>query len=265
MAGACCITGSIFSGTPTGADEVLNGVACYVARPVSGQATKAIVLAADVFGFTFTNVRLLADRYASTGLLAVVPDMQNGDSVSFSSVAFLLTPATGFLDRLGRFVTALYRVPQLLAWVARHNDAVTLPPLTAVLEHLRASGVSRVACLGYCFGGRYSVLVGGKTGQLVDVAMAAHPVGLKPGDFQALRVPTLILCAEKDHTFGPAAVKAAQAAAAKRGAEAPCLQFRTYMGTTHGFASRGNEVDAVERAAMEQAFGDSAAFLEKHL
>ena len=106
MAGACCITGSIFSGTPTGADEVLNGVACYVARPVGGQATKAIVLAADVFGFTFTNVRLLADRYASTGLLAVVPDMQNGDSVPFSSVAFLLTPATGFLDRLGRFVTA---------------------------------------------------------------------------------------------------------------------------------------------------------------
>ena len=50
-----------------------------------------------------------------------------------------------------------------------------------------------------------------------------------------------------------------------RGAEAPCLQFWTYKGTTHGFASRGNEVDAVERAAMEQAFGDSAAFLEKHL
>ena len=75
--------------------------------------------------------------------------------------------------------------------------------------------------------------------------------------------PALFLCAETDAVFPPATRAAAEAAL--RGRRVGPARFVTYQGTQHGFAARGNEGNAAERAAMDAAFADAVEFLKEKL
>lgn len=69
----CCIRGFEWDGTPVGQETKLAGYDSYV----SGSNDEvAILVVHDLFGWTFPNVRLLADRYAQEiDATVYVPDL----------------------------------------------------------------------------------------------------------------------------------------------------------------------------------------------
>ena len=69
-----CTRGFVWGGTPTGKEQTIGGLSCYVASP-SAAAHKAVLFITDIFGFSAVNARLLAGHYAEAGCTVVIPDL----------------------------------------------------------------------------------------------------------------------------------------------------------------------------------------------
>ena len=97
-------------------------------------------------------------------------------------------------------------VPTFIPWLMRHGDAATLPIVEEALKEGRAwataKGNGRLGAVGFCFGGRYSILAAGGAEPRVDAYVAVHPsqVGV-PADVDAVRRPGLFVLAEVDPRF----------------------------------------------------------------
>ena len=268
MSSPCCVTGSTWSGTPTGSEQVVGGIPTYVARPPGEQTTtKVLILLTDVFGWRFNNARLLADRFAAqAGLVVLVPDLHSGDSMPSDFLDCMIKPARSWTHRLRKGVVAASRLPGVIWWVvSKHGDKVTLPLVSTVMAAARSElKATRVATIGFCWGGRFSVLLGaGVPCAGADVVMAAHPSGVTPKECANITVPSLFLLASSDALNDPAAIEKAMAA---RPADktAPSV-VKVYAGTTHSFAARGNEGEESEKVAMDASLADAVSFLKQHL
>jgi dienelactone hydrolase len=63
-------------------------------------------------------------------------------------------------------------------WLRKHGDSATTPIIDKVLKEVRANmGASKIGTVGYCFGGRYSILYAGQESgrEEVDAFAVAHP------------------------------------------------------------------------------------------
>jgi dienelactone hydrolase len=80
MSGACCVDpGAKQSHDAQGTDEKIGGVNTYK----TGNGKSAIVIFTDVFGYSFVNVRKVADSFAQGSQTTVlIPDCFNGDPIS---------------------------------------------------------------------------------------------------------------------------------------------------------------------------------------
>lgn len=68
-----CTTGFKWGGTPVGTETTLAGVNSYV---TGSSKAAAIMIVHDVFGWTFSNARLLADHFAAeVGATVYLPDL----------------------------------------------------------------------------------------------------------------------------------------------------------------------------------------------
>ena len=69
----CCISGFNWDGKPTGKEIELAGFNTYV---TGSNKEAAVLYIHDIFGWTFTNARLLADHYANEAEVTVyIPDL----------------------------------------------------------------------------------------------------------------------------------------------------------------------------------------------
>jgi dienelactone hydrolase len=241
LAGSCeaCLTANKVSSTPTGSLTTLGALPAYVARAGAAQSRSCVVIVTDIFGHSFANTQCVADVIASaSGLDVFVPDVLAGDAVSPQGFDAATFPA----------------------WRAKHGDEVAEPALAAAVAALRAAGYAKIGAIGYCYGGRYSTRAA--ISGLVDASAVAHPSFISPGEFNALRTPSLFLCAETDGQFPAAAADEVEAALKAAGAPA---EFRRYAGTSHGFAVRPPPGDAAAEAARDDAAAATAAHFRRHL
>jgi dienelactone hydrolase len=73
MSKSCCLTGFAWDGTPIGTETTLADLNTYTA---GSDPDAGILVIADLFGWTFTNLRLLCDHYASEANATVyLPDL----------------------------------------------------------------------------------------------------------------------------------------------------------------------------------------------
>ena len=69
----CCVTGFKWDGTPSGKEGMLGENKSYI---TGSNKDAAVLLIHDLFGWTFPNLRLLADHYAEEADATVyVPDL----------------------------------------------------------------------------------------------------------------------------------------------------------------------------------------------
>lgn len=73
MAGECCLKGFRWNGETRGREDKLESQSCYV---TGENSDAAVMIVTDLYGWTFPNIRLLADHYAEeAGVTVYIPDL----------------------------------------------------------------------------------------------------------------------------------------------------------------------------------------------
>eukprot|EP00878_Enallax_costatus_P001193 GHUV01001335.1.p1 GENE.GHUV01001335.1~~GHUV01001335.1.p1 ORF type:complete len:290 (+),score=53.73 GHUV01001335.1:1193-2062(+) len=199
---AGCVTGSLDAGSPRGVDTSIAGVDCYLSNP-SKPNGHAIILASDIFGYRLINARLITDVFADNGYLAVIPDYFKSDLLDPRMLELSDSlPDQSVFGKLQTYAQLAGHVVGMAAWFPRHPVSHAVEVVTAVAGTLRAEhGVKNVGVQGYCYGGKVCALMAAKP-DVVNAVCAAHPSILKvPEDIEAMKVPALFLCAERDSHF----------------------------------------------------------------
>ncbi|KAF5337443.1 hypothetical protein D9758_017164 [Tetrapyrgos nigripes] len=230
------------SDVPTGRNVTIAGVNTYVNTPPEGtfDPTRAVVILMDIFGFGSTDNFLLTDTWAKAGFATYMPDYFLGDPF----------PQDGSITND--------------AWHLNHTEAITTPPLLAVLDALRVQGVQQIGVSGYCFGGLYATRL--TQNNTVAVATMAHPSSLAiPDDYILVKanstVPVQINSGEFDTGFTPALAEQTDEVMV---GYVPGYNHTAWAGVGHGFAVSANASDPVAVAAKEGSFEVMSSWISAH-
>ena len=187
------------------------------------------------------NARLVADSIAKQGFQVYVPDIFNGDWIPHNMLDAVLQPAPTFFQRVLQIAGLVVRIPSIIYWMWKHRQVNTLPIVSRVCEELHqpSYGIKKLAAQGYCFGGKYSILLAG-AGR-VDAFLAIHPSTPKPDELERIIRPGCFLLAVNDYAFPPK--KVAEARALLETKTGLRFDWKEYEGVKHGFAIRGDERD----------------------
>jgi dienelactone hydrolase len=189
------------------------------------------------------NNQIQADRFATEGFVVVMPDLFHGDPAPNSRTATSQTdttePVSSSLLETFKIKAAETAKSFLIdMWLARHTEEKVLPILHKVLHASKEEFADAVAngggvyAVGYCFGGRYVLLLGSETPAaasaetaaetqqakpnpqatepavaaaaaepLIKAGALAHATLVSPDDFQHLKAPTSLVCVENDPMF----------------------------------------------------------------
>jgi dienelactone hydrolase len=238
----CCKSGFKWDGKPTGTETKLGDVDAYV---TGDSKSAAVLIIADIFGWTLTNVRVLADHFAKEANVTVyLPDYFEGEVVEPDALS----------DPEKR---AKFDIP---AFLGRHSKEKRYPTMVATAKLLK-SQFPKVAAIGYCYGA-WGVFKLGADASLIDAAIVAHPSLLEKSEIDAIKVPTQILAPEHDNAYTPELKEYSNKVIPTLNIPYEDVYF---PGVAHGFAARGDPNDKVQKAALERAKRSTVAWLNQWL
>jgi len=244
----CCKTGVLDSGEPTGTTTKIAGVDVYVAEPATFDG-RAVLFLHDIFGMPFLNNRLLSDDFAKLANVRVyLPDLFHGDA---PSPKMFEDP-----EQRAKFDMNAFR--------AKHSDEEVWKDIHALLDEIKNNqGVKKVAAIGYCFGGRYTLKLGAT--DLVDAVAAAHASRVDiPTDIENIKKPSLFLLSETDGLFTAEVIEKTKSILEAKKPQVSIFHY--YPGTSHGFAVRGRtSEDKVVAAAAADARSQAVKFFNDYL
>ncbi|KAF2256183.1 alpha/beta-hydrolase [Trematosphaeria pertusa] len=237
-----CKTGFNWNGTPTGKETTLANNNAYV---TGDSKSAAIMIVHDVFGWTFPNLRLLADHFAKEANATVyLPDFFDGEVV----------PTDIFNDPAKR------EAWDLPSFVKRHSKDIRYPEITACAKALKAQ-FPKVGAIGYCYGA-WACFRLGSDPSLIDAVSGVHPSLVEKSELDALKVPTQILAPETDPAFSPELKEYSNKVIPTLGISYEYVYFPKLK---HGFAARGDETDQVQRDGLERAKRSAVNFFKEFL
>ncbi|OCK85369.1 endo-1,3-1,4-beta-D-glucanase [Lepidopterella palustris CBS 459.81] len=230
MSTDCCKSGFNWDGKPTGKETTLAGNKAYV---TGSNKDAAILFVHDVFGWTFNNLRLLADHYAKEANATVyLPDFFGGEVVA---VEILDDP-----ERREAF--------DFPSFASRNSKEKRYPELLACAKTLK-SQYKKVGAIGFCYGG-WAVFQLGADANLLSCISTAHPSLLEKKEIDGLRVPTQILAPENDFQLTPELKEYCNKAIP---GNAVPYEYVFFPGLEHGFAGRGDPKDVKQKEGLERA------------
>ncbi|KAK1988408.1 dienelactone hydrolase [Colletotrichum cereale] len=233
---SCCLKAFEWDGTPEGRIDKLAGHDVYI---TGKNPDVAILFIHDLFGWTFSNARLLADHYAREANATVyLPDFFDGWVVDFEP---LLNDRFHELD--------------LESFNKNNARDVREPDIFNFARALRGKH-DHVAAIGFCYGGWAVFRLGAKEHNppLVDCITAGHPSWLTKEDVDDVAVPVQILAPEFDPVFTAEMKTYCFEATMKKGV---IFEYHHFPGVEHACLTRGDPRKPGERAAM--ARGKTAA------
>jgi dienelactone hydrolase len=237
-----CVLGAVHKGTPTGTESVIGDRKVYV---TGSNKTNALLYLTDVFGYEYTNHRLLADTFAKELPVTVYI----GDFLEETGFVHLTPEQLKNVDfpKFKEFNSKTKRFPQILA----------------VAEHLK-SQYERVFVIGYCWGAWGAVMLAAKPGLIAGVSIN-HPSVLEiPGDLERLTAPTLIVAPYTDSAFPQESRLIAEKIFDEKAKEDKMFsKIVVYPGLTHGFAARGDPNDKFISEAVDDAKTETVIFFRK--
>ncbi|KAL4914837.1 Alpha/Beta hydrolase protein [Aspergillus aurantiobrunneus] len=234
---SCCLKIFEWNGTPSGRIGKLAANDAYIA---GDNPDLAILIVHDLLGWSFPNVRLLADHYAREADATVyVPDFFNGEVLPFEPLI------------AGRFHEV-----DLPAFRARNAREIREPEIFACAAELRKTHRVTVA-VGFCYGGWAVFRLGADdpTAPLVDMKawvdgiVAAHPSLLTKEDIDGVVVPVQILAPELDPIFTPELKSYTFDSLQRRGVP---FDWQHFPKVEHACMTRGDPNKPGERAALER-------------
>ncbi|KAK0619179.1 dienelactone hydrolase family protein [Immersiella caudata] len=240
----CCLTSFNWSGTPTGITSSFPTLPKNPFYITGTNPTAAILLIHDLFGWTFPNLRLLADHYAREANATVyLPDFFGGGALDTSAI---LAERWAELD--------------LPSFLSRNGREAREAEIISFAKELRTKH-EKLGAVGFCYGGWAVHRLGAgefvdkETGKgLVDCVTAGHPSLLTERDIEEVAVPVQVLAPEVDQAYTKEMKLLGFETLQRNGVP---LNYVHFPGVEHGALVRGDETKKGEREAM--ARGKSAA------
>ncbi|KAI1080839.1 dienelactone hydrolase family protein [Whalleya microplaca] len=240
----CCIKGFQWNGTPTGTVGKLAGKDAYI---TGENPDVAILIVHDIFGWTFTNARLLADHYAREANATVyLADFFGGEIVDAQIVL------SGQLQKL-----------DFPGFMKRNAREIREPEVFACARALRLK-YKKVGAVGYCFGGWAVFRLGAREHQppLVDCISTGHPSLLTNKDIDEVAVPVQVLSPEHDPMYTDELKSHTLQTIPKLGVE---FDYQYFPRVDHGCFIRGSEQKPGEQEAMARAKNAAVGWFNQFL
>lgn len=238
----------------------------YISKPSDYPHAPArlLLLLTGGTGVKSTNNQIQADRFASEGgFVVVMPDLFEGDVAPNSATVDeeQATRGGSFLDSFK--IKAVEGVKSFMIdmWLARHTEEKVLPILHKVIDGAKDEFADAVGngggiyAAGYCFGGRYVLLLGSESkaqaggaqkpadeeagpqasGPYIKAGALAHATLVSRDDFEGLKTPVSLVCVENDPLFPDDVRTAGEDYMSKANVE---HEVQVYPGVPHGKSCR---------------------------
>ncbi|KAK4164807.1 protein AIM2 [Cladorrhinum sp. PSN259] len=282
---------------PTPANAAVKGeltkladIDVYISKPSTYPAAPArlLLLLTGGTGLLSTNNQLQADRFSEEGYVVVMPDLFGGEPAPNSKTAEEIASESNsgsFLDLFKTKAAETAKSFLIDMWLARHTEQKVLPIIKKVLEAAKdefADAVTSgggVYAVGYCFGGRYVLLLGQEKevqgggsgdeeankpkteGPLIKAGALAHATLVSTQDFVGLKVPISVVSVESDPMFPDEVRMAGEDVMRETGVE---HEVQVYPGVPHGFAVVGEYEDSNIKIAQATAHDQMLKWLQDH-
>ncbi len=215
-------------------------IPAYVARP-AGTPTAAIIVIPEIFGVN-PGIRQKADKWAAQGYLAVAPD-----------IFWRFAPGV----ELNPDVEA--ELQEAFGYFQQYDPTDGVYDIESAIKWIRAQGVAKVGCAGYCLGGRLAYMAAARTD--IDASVGYYGVMIDQMLDEAHHIanPLMLHIAGADHFVLPEAQAAIHAGLDDH----PKVTLHDYPGLDHGFAAEMGDRRNEEGAQL--ADSRTEAFLAEHL
>ena len=139
----------------------------------------------------------------------------------------------------------------LTAFLDRNSKEIRYPEIsTGAIELKKEHGFKKVGEIGFCYGGWVVFRLGAKSNPLVDCISMAHPSGMTEAEIEAVGVPVQILAPENDPMLTPELKAFCNKTIPALGVE---YDYQYFPSLVHGFATRGDMKDPVQKKGLERA------------
>ncbi|KAH5457564.1 hypothetical protein HBI30_064600 [Parastagonospora nodorum] len=225
-----CKTGFAWDGKSVGKETTLGQNKAYV---TGDNKDAAVLIIADIFGWTLPNVRILADHYAKEANVTVyIPDYFECEVVD--------PDAMSDPEKAKKF--------DVMAFIGRHNKDKRWPEIKANAQELKKQ-YKKVGAMGFCYGG-WACFKLAADPSLIDAVSTAHPSLLDKAEIDAVKVPVQVLSPENDFAYTEELKKYTLDTLPKTGVQ---WEYIYFPGLTHGFAARGDPSDKNQKDGLERA------------
>ncbi|MCJ1225697.1 hypothetical protein MMC12_002346 [Toensbergia leucococca] len=291
--GEHCVTDrpSPTESTPSGEISKIADIDVYITKPSDypHSPSKLLLLLSSGTGINSTNNQLQADKFASEGFLVVMPDQFAGDPAPSGATDTNLAPDSNpsLIEKVKLHAAETAKSFMIDMWLARQTPEKVLPILQKVVEGAKEEFADAVAngggvyAAGYCFGGKYVLLLGAeildtvahgqalrdeeqgmaKSGPLIKAGALAHGTSITKDDIEGIQVPVTMVCTENDQLFPDDVRIAGQNFLEEKQVE---HEIKVFPGVPHGFAVIGEYEDAKIQEAQKEAFGQMLEWLKTH-
>ncbi|KAK0741257.1 Alpha/Beta hydrolase protein [Schizothecium vesticola] len=284
----------------TGEITTLGDIDVYISKPSDYPHTpsKLLLLLTSGTGIRSVNNQIQADRFASEGYVVVMPDLFGGDPAPNTGNMMADEPTTpgSFLDTFKIKAAETAKTFLIDMWLARHTQEKVLPIMYKVIDSCKdefADAVSTgggIYAVGYCFGARYVLLLGGErkempawqgfswasptsapqdveadkartVGPFIKAGALAHPTMVSPEDFVGLKAPVTVVAVENDPMCPDEVRMGLEDYMSKNNVE---HEVQVYPGVPHGFAVVGEYDDVNIQSAQSTAFAQMLKWIKEH-
>ncbi|KAL3472240.1 hypothetical protein BJX99DRAFT_262443 [Aspergillus californicus] len=243
---ACCSIPPIITKDyqPKGEYKTINGLKTYVTGPES--ATKAILVIYDIFGFfpqTLQGADILSTS-ATQKYKVFMPDFFEG---SPADISWFPPQTEDHKAKLGNFFQTKAAPPNTLS---------KIPGVVNEANKLASGGKFDWSILGYCWGGKITVLSTGAENKTFKAAVQCHPAMLDPNDAKGINVPMALLASKDEKAEDVSAF----------GANLKSDHYvETFPTQIHGWmAARSDLEDENVKKEFERGYRTALDFLQKH-
>lgn len=193
------------------------------------------MLLQDIHGWKTKNIRLVADKYADAGYAAIVPDFFHGK---------VLPGFEKIQEFLGQFPP----------------DKV-FPEVKQVLAEFKSKyNLSKLGAQGFCWGGKYTVLLLGSGD--IDAGVVCHGSLLNEGDVEAIKKPVLFLYSANDKMIPDEFREKIQGILKTKSFPTDGVY---YPDQAHGWTLRGDDQDPKVGDAAKDAYARALKWFQDHL
>ncbi len=228
-------------------------VSAYSSRPTSGSNHPGVIVIMEAFGLN-DHIKDVADRFAREGYIALAPDMYTREG----------TPDLSNPD------TMLQNVMKIMFSVP---DSQAMGDLDAGAQYIKSQSDSngKVGAIGFCSGGRYTLMFG-CTSKNLDAAVDSAGGFIIQDDFpptrpvspidmvKDLNCPLLGLFGEEDPNPSP---EHAEKLKAELDKHAKAYEMRIYPNAGHAFFADYRE--SYRPVAAQDMWHRVLTFYDKHL